>query len=72
MLVLAETRIPAAIALAFRAGQFHFGRPSQPQRDRLRDPQPGIDARERAASPRRTSDGRVQPINPVPKGKEEH
>ena len=72
MLVLAEARIPAAIALAFRAGQFHFGRPSQPQRDRLRDPQPGIDARERAASPRRTSDSRVQPINPVPKGKEEH
>ena len=34
MLVLAEAQIPAAIALAFRAGQLHARRPTQPQRDR--------------------------------------
>ena len=72
MLVLAEAEIPAAIALAFRAGQFHVKRPAQPQRDRLRDPQPEISAREQTTSPREPHDGRLPSANPKPKVKGEH
>jgi uncharacterized protein YqfA (UPF0365 family) len=72
MLVLAEARIPAALALAFRAGQLQIERPLQPQRDRLRDPQPGISALDRNASPRQPSVGRVQSANAMPRVKGEH
>jgi len=40
LLVLAESEIPAALALAFRAGQLYARRPPPPQERRLRSPQP--------------------------------
>jgi uncharacterized protein YqfA (UPF0365 family) len=67
MLVLAEARIPAALALAFRDGQLHVGRPLQRQRDRLRDPQPAVSALDQTANPQRRRVCRVQPANPIPK-----
>jgi uncharacterized protein YqfA (UPF0365 family) len=66
-LVLAEAEIPAAIAMAFRAGQLYVARPLQPQRDRRRDPRPGISALDQTASPRSPRVGRVPPVNPIPR-----
>ena len=61
MFVLAEAEIPAAIAMAFRAGQLYAGRPPQPQRDRLSD---------RLRDPRRPCVGRA--ATPLKTAKGEH
>ena len=71
MFVLAEARIPAAIALAFRAGQFQSKRPFQPQSDRLREPQPGISNLDQTANPQRPRVGREAPVDPSPDSKPE-
>ena len=72
MLVLAEAEIPAAIAMAFRAGQLHARRPHPTQISRVRDPQFVVSTPDQTASPRRPRVGRVQPVDPVPKVKGEH
>jgi uncharacterized protein YqfA (UPF0365 family) len=57
-LVLAEAEIPAALAMAFRAGQFHAGHPPR----RRRDPQPVISFLDRTARPRNSRAGRAEPL----------
>ncbi len=64
MLVLAEAEIPAALALAFRAGQLHSRRPPQSQRGRPRDSQPGISALDPTGDPRQPVAGRAPPVTP--------
>ena len=71
MLVLAEAQIPAAIALAFRAGQLHTGRSTQPPIDHRGGPQVGSCVRKRNTSPRKPLDGRLQPVDPMSKVKAE-
>ena len=60
-LVLAESEIPAAIAMAFRAGQLHAQRPPRSQRDRPRDPQSAGSASDPSTSPRQPVTGRAIP-----------
>ena len=71
MLLLAEAQIPAAIALAFRAGQLHTGCSTQPPIDHRSGLQSGSRVRKRNASPRKPLDGRLQPVDPMSKLKGE-
>jgi uncharacterized protein YqfA (UPF0365 family) len=70
--VLAESQVPAAIAVAFRAGRLYVGCPPQPQRDRRRNRQSGISSCDRTPSPGRPRVGRVQLVNPTPTVEGEH
>ena len=51
LLVLAESEIPAALALAFRAGQLYARRPAPPQEPRLTSPRPETSTPDQIASP---------------------
>ena len=61
LLLLAEAEIPAALALAFRAGQLHASRPTATQKRRLRNPQLVASTPDQIANPRHVD--RVQPVN---------
>jgi uncharacterized protein YqfA (UPF0365 family) len=71
LLVRAEAAMPAAIAIAFRAGRLYVKRPLQPQGDRHRDPRPSVSALDETASPRSPRIGRVPPARPAPRVKED-
>jgi uncharacterized protein YqfA (UPF0365 family) len=73
LLLLAEAEIPAALALAFRAGQLHARRPPR-QRTKL-----AVEMRSsrllppiKSPIPRQPRVDRVQPANPIRKVKGEH
>jgi uncharacterized protein YqfA (UPF0365 family) len=70
-LVLAEAEIPAALALAFRAGQLHTRRSAQSQIGRPRGSQPGISALDPTGNPRPPVAGRPPTITPNTRAKEE-
>ena len=72
LLVLAEAEIPAALAVAFRAGQLHARRPTATQNPRRRDTRLVVSTSDQIANPRQPRVDRVQPVNPNPKAKREH
>ena len=72
LLVLAEAEIPAALALAFRAGQLHARRPPATQERRLRSPQLVASTPDQIANPRQPRVDRVQPVNLIRQVTGEH
>jgi uncharacterized protein YqfA (UPF0365 family) len=70
-LLLAEAEIPAALAVAFRAGQLHVKRPPQSPRGRPRGPQPPESPNNPTDSPRSPLAGRAEPTPPITKAKGE-
>jgi uncharacterized protein YqfA (UPF0365 family) len=72
LLVLAEAGIPAALALAFRAGQLHSRHPTAAQKRRLRSPQLVGSTPDQIANPRQPRVDRVQPVDLIRKVKGEH
>jgi uncharacterized protein YqfA (UPF0365 family) len=72
MLVRAEAEIPAALAVAFRAGQLHARRPIGRQMRRRGGTQLAVSTPGQIASPRQAGVDRVQPVNPIRKAKGEH
>ena len=72
MLVRAEAEIPAALAVAFRAGQLHARRPTATQIPRRRDTQLVVSTPDQIVNPRQPRVDRVQPVNPIHKVKGEH
>ena len=65
-LVLAEAEIPAAIAVAFRAGQLRTTRPPSAQKRRLGDPRCLDLSPQQASSRRQPRDGSVHQARPLP------
>jgi uncharacterized protein YqfA (UPF0365 family) len=63
LLLLAEAEIPAALALAFRAGQLHARRPTATQKRRLRLPQLVASTPDQIANPRQPRVDRVQTVD---------
>ena len=72
LLLLAEAEIPAALALAFRAGQLHAGRPTATQKRRLGNPQLVASIPDQIANPRQPRVDRAQTVNLIRKVKGEH
>ena len=72
LFVLAEAEIPAALAVAFRAGQLHARRPTATQNPRRRDTRLVVSTSDQIANPRQPRVDRVQPVNPNLKAKREH
>lgn len=71
-LVLAEAEIPAAMALAFRAGQLQTSRRSSTQKSHLRDRQFVDSTRGQFTGPEQAPVDRAQPANPISPVKGEH
>jgi uncharacterized protein YqfA (UPF0365 family) len=70
-LVLAEAEIPAAIAMAFRAGQIHGKRPPRSPKGRPRGPRPDAPSFDPTASPDRPPMQRIEPGSQITKAKGE-
>lgn len=69
-LVLAEAEVPAAIAMAFRAGQLHGRRPPQAHRSRPRDRQPVNSSSDQTDNPRQPPVERARPSAPTTNAKD--
>lgn len=63
LLLLAEAEIPAALALAFRAGQLHAKRPTPTQKRRLRSPEFMASSSDQIANPRQPRVDRVRTVD---------
>jgi uncharacterized protein YqfA (UPF0365 family) len=72
LVVLGEAEIPAALAWAFRAGQFQARRPPPTQKRRPGDPQLVASASDQSANPRQTPVDSVPAVNPILQVKKEH
>ncbi len=72
LLLLAEAEIPAALALAFRAGQLHARRPTATQKRRLRSPQFVAATTDQIANPRHPRVDRVQAVDRIREVTGEH
>jgi uncharacterized protein YqfA (UPF0365 family) len=70
-LVLAEAEVPAALAMAYRAGQLQVRRPPQAPRSCLTGRRTENSAPDRIASPRQPSVKRAQPVIPKTKARDE-
>jgi uncharacterized protein YqfA (UPF0365 family) len=70
-LLRAEAEVPAALAVAFRAGQLRASRPFAARRGREKDTQDGFTS-DRIANRRRPGADRTPPVNPKPTDKREH
>ncbi len=71
-LVLAEAEIPAALAVAFRAGQLHARRQTATQTPRRGDKQLVVSTPAQITNPGQSRVERVQPADPSRKVREEH
>jgi len=65
MLVRAEAKVPAALAVAFRAGHVRTGRPSETPSGRLRNPQHDNSTFDATAALRRSRVARTVPVTPL-------
>lgn len=70
-LVLAEAEVPAAMAVAFRAGQLYLRNSPKLATGHLRDRWPEVPISDEASSPRQPRVERVRPTSPYPQTKEE-